>query len=132
VSRKTLRFARESALRTNPALSASSLSPQHPTALTLHRSFEQDHNTSRKLLDPLIALLRIPSPKHRQPTAITTYHREKYPSGYSPSTSIPWQASSSPTEPRHHRALLITDPVRHRSSLSTRSPPQPRLPQGLP
>jgi hypothetical protein len=34
-------------------------------------------------------------------------------------TTIPWQASSSPTEPRHHRALLITDPVRHGNSLST-------------
>jgi hypothetical protein len=54
-----------------------------------------------------------------QPTTATTDHREEYPSGYSSPTTIPWQASSSPTEPRHHRALLITDPVRHGNSLST-------------
>jgi hypothetical protein len=66
-----------------------------------------------------------------QPATITTGHREEYPFGYSPPTTIPWQASSSPTEPRHHRALLIANPVRHGNSLSTRSPPQPRLPRGL-
>jgi hypothetical protein len=43
-----------------------------------------------------------------------------------------WQTSSSPTESRHRRALLIADLVRHRSSLSTRYPLRPRLPQGLP
>jgi hypothetical protein len=65
-------------------------------------------------------------------TAITTGHREEYPSGHSPPTTILWQASSSPTEPRHHQALLTADPVRHGNSLSTHFPPQPRLPQGLP
>jgi hypothetical protein len=58
---------------------------------------------------------------------------------------FPRQASSSPDEPleshltifpvpepHHHRALLVTDPVRPGNSLSTRFPPQPRLPQGLP
>jgi hypothetical protein len=42
------------------------------------------------------------------------------------------QASSSPTESHHRRALLIANPVCHGNSLSTRSSPQPRLPQGLP
>jgi hypothetical protein len=42
------------------------------------------------------------------------------------------QASSSLTEAHHRRALPITDLVRHRSLLSIRSSPQPRLPQGLP
>jgi hypothetical protein len=28
------------------------MSPRHPAALTFHRSSEQDHNTSKKLLDP--------------------------------------------------------------------------------
>jgi hypothetical protein len=44
----------------------------------------------------------------------------------------PQQASSSSMESRHRRALPITDPVRHGSSLSIRSSLQPRLPQGLP
>jgi hypothetical protein len=57
----------------------------------------------------------------------------------------PRQASSSPDEPLqshltvlpvpepcHRRALLTTDPARHGNLLSTRSPPQPRLTQGLP
>jgi hypothetical protein len=35
-------------------------------------------------------------------------------------------------KPHHCRALLIADPVPHGNSLSTHSPPQPRLPQGLP
>jgi hypothetical protein len=67
-----------------------------------------------------------------QPTTVTTGHREKYLSGHSPPTTIPWQASSSPTEPRHRRALLIINPVHRGNSLSTRSPPQLRLPQGFP
>jgi hypothetical protein len=66
-----------------------------------------------------------------KPTTATTGHREKYLSGHPPPTTILWQASSSPTEPRHRRALLTTDLVHHGNSLSTRSPSQPRLPQGL-
>jgi hypothetical protein len=66
-----------------------------------------------------------------KPTAITTGYREEYPSGHSSPTTIPWQASSSPTESRHCRALLIANPVHRGNSLSTRSPPQPKLPQGL-
>jgi hypothetical protein len=65
-------------------------------------------------------------------TIIATDHREKYLSDYPPPTTIPWQASSSPTELHHRRALLIADLVRHRNSLFVYSPPQPRLPQGLP
>jgi hypothetical protein len=30
--------------------------PRHPAALTLHRSSEQDHNTSKKLLNPIESL----------------------------------------------------------------------------
>jgi hypothetical protein len=60
-----------------------------------------------------------------------TGHREKYPD-YLPPTTIPWQASSSPTESRYRRALLITYLVHHVKSLSIRSSSQPRLPQGLP
>jgi hypothetical protein len=67
-----------------------------------------------------------------QPTTITTGHHEEYPSGHLPPTTIPWQVSSSPTEPRHRRALLIADPIHRENSLSTCSSPQPRLPQGLP
>jgi hypothetical protein len=63
---------------------------------------------------------------------VATNHREQYPSGHSSPTTIPWQVSSSPTEPRHRRALLIADLVRHGNSLSIRSSSQPRLPQGLP
>jgi hypothetical protein len=66
-----------------------------------------------------------------QPTTATTDHREEYPSGYSSPTTIPWQASSSPTEPRHHRVLLIANPFHRGNSLSACYPPQPRLPQGL-
>jgi hypothetical protein len=39
-----------------------------------------------------------------------------------------YRASSSPTEPRHRQALLITDPVRHGNSLSIHS----LLQQGYP
>jgi hypothetical protein len=35
-------------------------------------------------------------------------------------------------EPHHRRALLIVNPVHRRNSLSTHSPPQLRLTQGLP
>jgi hypothetical protein len=65
-------------------------------------------------------------------TIVATDHREEYPSGHSSPTTIPWQVSSSPTEARHRRVLLIADLVRHGNSLSIRSSPQPRLPQGLP
>jgi hypothetical protein len=47
------------------------------------------------------------------PAIVTMDHREEYLSGYSSPTTIPRQASSSPTEPHHHRALLIADPVHH-------------------
>jgi hypothetical protein len=67
-----------------------------------------------------------------KPTIVATDHREEYLSGYPTPTKIPWQASSSPTEPRHRRAVLIADLVRHGNSLFAHSPPQPRLPQGLP
>jgi hypothetical protein len=67
-----------------------------------------------------------------QPTTTTTGYREEYPSGHLPPTTIPWQASSSPTEPRHRGALLIADLVHHGNSLSANSPPQPKLPHGLP
>jgi hypothetical protein len=67
-----------------------------------------------------------------KPTAITTGHREEYPSGHLPPTTISQQSSSSPTESRHRRAFLIADSVHCRNSLPTHSPPQPRLPQGLP
>jgi hypothetical protein len=46
-----------------------------------------------------------------QPTTVTTGHREEYPSGHPPPTTIPWQPSLSPTEPRYRRALLTADPV---------------------
>jgi hypothetical protein len=61
-------------------------------------------------------------------TIATTDHCEEYPSGYSSPTTDLWQASSLPTEPRHRRALLIADLVHHGNSLSTRSPPETRLP----
>jgi hypothetical protein len=67
-----------------------------------------------------------------KPTTTTTGHREKYLSGHPPPTTIPWQASSSPTEPRHHRALLIANPFHRGNLLSAYYPPQLRLPQGLP
>jgi hypothetical protein len=56
-------------------------------------------------------------------TTATTGYREEYPSGHPPPTTIPWQASSSPTEPRHRRALLIANPVHHGNSLPTHFPP---------
>jgi hypothetical protein len=59
---------------------------------------EQDHNTSKKLLDPHRAS-SIPVCQNiiamAKPTGITTGHREEYPFGHSPPTTIPWQASSS-------------------------------------
>jgi hypothetical protein len=39
----------------------------------------------------------------------------------------PWQASSSPTEPRHCRVLPVANSLHHGISLSTRSSPQPRF-----
>jgi hypothetical protein len=91
-------------------------------------------------------LKKAPGPSHRassipvyqniiavaKPTTATTGHRGEYPSRHPPPTTIPWQASSSPTEPRHCQALLIANPVHRGNSLSACSPPQPRLPQGLP
>jgi hypothetical protein len=53
-----------------------------------------------------------------KPIAITTNHHEDYPSNHSPPTTIPWQASLSPTEPHHRRALLTADPVHRGNSLS--------------
>jgi hypothetical protein len=79
MSRRTLRFAKESAQRTNSALSASPMSSRHPAAPIPHRSPEQDHNTSRKLLNPLFELLRIPSPKHGQ----ANRHHHESPRGLS-------------------------------------------------
>jgi hypothetical protein len=67
-----------------------------------------------------------------QLTTVTTGHREKYLSGHSPPTTIPWHTFSSPTESRHRQALLIVNPVHRGNSLSTHSFPLPRLPQGLP
>jgi hypothetical protein len=42
-----------------------SYGPRHPATPIPRRSSEQDHNTSRKLVNPLIEPLRIPSLKHR-------------------------------------------------------------------
>jgi hypothetical protein len=39
--------------------------PRRPTTHIPRQSSKQDHNTSRKLVNPLIELLRIPSPEHR-------------------------------------------------------------------
>jgi hypothetical protein len=66
-----------------------------------------------------------------KPTTVAMGHREEYPSGHLPPTTIPWQASSSPTEPHHRRALLVANAVHRGNSLSARCSPQPRLPQGL-
>jgi hypothetical protein len=113
-----------------------SYGPRHPATPFPRRSSEQDHNTSKKLLDPPIESLRSlntgTSSPWQKPTTATTGHREKYFSGYSPPTTIPWRASSSPTEPRHRRALLIADLVRHGHSLFAHSHPQPKLPKVCP
>jgi hypothetical protein len=73
-------------------------------------------------VNSLIELLRIPSPKHHRRGNIG-YRHHGSPQGiflrpfFAHCNSR--QASSSPTESRHRRALLITDPVRHGNSLST-------------
>jgi hypothetical protein len=92
-------------------------------------------HTSRKLLDPLIEPLRTPSPKyHHRGTANRCHHGSPRGVFLQPSSTHynPRQASSSPTEPRHHRTLLVADLAQRGNSLYARSPPQPRLPQGLP
>jgi hypothetical protein len=83
----------------------SSHGPRHPTVLTPRGSINRYHHESPR------RLLLQPSSTHGNPSR---------------------QTSSSPTEPHHQRALLIANPVRRGNSLSTRSSPQPRLPQGLP
>jgi hypothetical protein len=83
----------------------SSHDPRHPTVLTPRGSLNCYHHESPRRL-----LLR-PSSTHCNPSQ---------------------QTSSSPTEPRHCRALLIANPVHRGNSLSACYPPQPRLPQGLP
>jgi hypothetical protein len=83
----------------------SSHGPQHPTVLTPCGSLNRYHHESPRRL-----LLR-PSSTHGNPSR---------------------QISSSSTEPHHRRALPIANPVHRRNSLSTHSPPQSRLLQGLP
>jgi hypothetical protein len=108
--------------------------PRHPATPIPRWSSEQDHDTSRKLVTPLIEplFLRWNIVAVAKPTIVATGHHEKYPSSHSSPTTIPWQASSSPTEPRHHRALLIDNPVHRGNLLSAHSSSLPRLPQGLP
>jgi hypothetical protein len=83
----------------------SSHDPRHPTVLTPRGSLNRYHHKSPQRL-----LLR-PSSTHGNPSR---------------------QASSSPTESRLRRALLVTNSIHCGNSSSTCSPPQPRLPQGLP
>jgi hypothetical protein len=82
----------------------SSHGPRHPTVLTPRGSLNRYHHGSPRRL-----LLR-PSSTHGNPSR---------------------QTPSSSTESHHRRAFLFADPVRHRNSLFTHSPPQPSLPQGL-
>jgi hypothetical protein len=79
--------------------------PRHPTVLTPRGLLNRYHHESPRRL-----LLR-PSSTHGNPSQ---------------------QTSSSPMESHHRRALLTANPVHHGKSLSTRSSPQPKLPQGLP
>jgi hypothetical protein len=69
-----------------------SYGPRHPATPFPRRSSEQDHNTSKKLLDPPIESLRSlntgTSSPWQKPTTATTGHCEKYFSGYSPPTTI--------------------------------------------
>jgi hypothetical protein len=95
----------EVGLANQPGSIVSSHDPRHPTVLTPRGSLNRYHHESPRRL-----LLR-PSSTHGNP---------------------PRQTSSSPTEPRHRRALPITEPVRHGSSLSVCFSSQSRLPQGLP
>jgi hypothetical protein len=83
----------------------SSHDPRHPTVLTPRGSLNRYHHES-----PRRILLR-PSSTHGNPSR---------------------QTSSSPTESRHRRALLVTNSIHCGNSSSTCSPLQPRLPQGLP
>jgi hypothetical protein len=83
----------------------SSHGPRHPTILTPRGSLNRYHHESPRRL-----LLR-PSSTHDNPSR---------------------QTSSSPTEPRHHRAILINNPVHRGNLLSAHSSSLPRLPQGLP
>jgi hypothetical protein len=110
--------------------------PRRPAAPIPRRSSEQDHNTSRKLVNPLIELLRslyagtsspwqsrLSSPRITvKNTSLVIFHP----------LQITWQASSSSTERRHHRVLLTTNPFHRGNSLSAYFSPQPRLPRVLP
>jgi hypothetical protein len=60
VSRKTLRFAAKLSQRTNSTLSSRPRGPRHPATPISRRSSEQDHNTSRKLVNPFIELFSSP------------------------------------------------------------------------
>jgi hypothetical protein len=110
--------------------------PRHPAAPIPRRSSEQDHNTSRKLVNPLIELLRslyagTSSPWQSRLSSPRITVRNTSPVILHP-LQIPWQASSSSTEPCHHRVLLTADPFHRGNSLFACSSPQPMLPQGLP
>jgi hypothetical protein len=61
VSRKTLRFAAKFSQRTNSTLSSRPRGPRHPATPISRRSSEQDHNTSRKLVNPLIEFFSSPT-----------------------------------------------------------------------
>jgi hypothetical protein len=110
--------------------------PRRPAAPIPRRSSEQDHNTSRKLVNPLIELLRslyagTSSPWQSRLSSPRITMRNTSPVILHP-LQIPWQASSSSTEPCHYLVLLTADPFHRGNSLSAYSSPQPKLPQGLP
>jgi hypothetical protein len=66
-----------------------------------------------------------------KPTIVATDHREEYLSGYLPPTAIPDKLLCHPRNlvtVEHFSSLIL---FATGNSLSTRSSPQPRLPQGL-
>jgi hypothetical protein len=133
VSRRTLRFAKESASRTNPALSASPMSPRHLAAPIPCRSFKQDHNTSRKLLDPLIEPLQIPSLKHRR-RGKADYRRHGSPLGISLrlffthynslASFFVTHGTSSPSSTSHRQSCSPREFIFHPFSSTTKATPR--------
>jgi hypothetical protein len=97
-------------------------------------------------IEPLRSLYaETSSPWQSQPLSPRVIAETTPPAILHPLQLFPWQASSllaepfqshltvRPTpEPHHCRALLTADSVHRGNSLSARSHPQPRLPQGLP
>jgi hypothetical protein len=109
--------------------------PRRPAAPIPRRSSEQDHNTSGKLVNPLIEPLRIPSPEHRrrgksQPPSPRITVRNTSPVILHPVQSpgkllrLSRTGTSSPSSTSHHRSYLPREFTFHPLSSTTKATPR--------